>query len=248
MAVAHIYLVDDLVKRVNFAITNSTTVDSTLDSDIRWALEEALMNWIVETRPQDLTTTGTVTTANGTAEYSLPDDFWEMRPNGVRIDGSPYTTLCHLQKEAFQRLQLYSNTGTGTPSHYAILQRSASTAIMSIRFYPIPNATLSIKVDYVALPSRPSTTTSGDGAYLDKRVPPALILPLVRRAALIGFSHMLDASQQAAFADAWATALRLSKDTAVKQGGVIVTPEAWNPATDGGGYGDGAFQAPNILT
>ena len=233
MANNHLYLVDDLVKRINFAVTGSTTVDDALTVDARWALEAAIMEWVLATRPQDVTTTGTVTTADGTAEYALPDDFWEMRPNGVRLNASPYTTLRYMTQAEFQRYEFHSITTTGTPVYYAILSRSSSTGLMQIRFLPIPNATLTIKVDYVPLPAKVRDTTSGDGTYIDKRVPSGLVIPLAHRAAVLGFSHMLDAAQIGAFERSWQEALRMSRDTAVKQGGVVAVPHGYDYETDG---------------
>lgn len=233
MANNYLYLVDDLVKRVNFAVTGSTTVDDALNVDIRWALEAAQLEWLFATRPQDVTTTGSVTTADGTAEYALPDDFWEMRPQGVRLNASPFTTLSYLTQAEFQRYQLHSVTTTGTPSAYVLLARSASTGLMQIRFMPIPNAILTVKVDYVPLPQKLRDTTSGDGTYIDKRVPSGLVLPLARHAAVLGFSHMLDAAQIRAFEKAWEKALEISRDTAVKQGGVVAVPHGYDYDLDG---------------
>lgn len=241
MAVTYIYLVDDLVKRVNFALFGTTTIDSVYDTDIRWALELAMVEWAVETRPQDLTTTGTITTADGTSEYSLPDDFWELRPAGVRINASPWYTLQPIPKPTFQRYELDGTGTTGTPTHYVLLSRSSSTAEFKIRLYPTPNAILSIKVDYVALPAKIRDTVAGDGTYIDKRLPPALIGALPSRAAM-SFAHLLDSAQLNACAARWADAMRISKDTAVKQGGAQIIPEPMSDAFDFGP------RAPGTLT
>ena len=241
MAVTYIYLVDDLVKRVNFMLFGTTTIDSVYDTDIRWALELAMVEWATETRPQDLTTTGTVTTADGTSEYSLPDDFWELRPMGVRINQSPYYTLTPIQKTTFQRYELDSQTGTGTPTHYILVSRNASSAEFKIRLYPTPNAILSVKVDYTALPAKIRDTTSADGTYMDKRLPPALIGALPMRAAM-SFPHLLDSAQLGGYTARWQDIMRISRDTANKQGGAQIVPE---PGDLGLGWG---LRAPDTLT
>lgn len=241
MAVSYQYLVDDLVKRVNFAITGSTTVDDALDTDIRWALEAAQLEFVQTTKPDDFVTTGTVTTANGTAEYDLPDDFREMRPNGVRLAASPYTTLQYLSKTEFQRYQFHSLTGASTPYAYTLLSRSASTAVFTIRFLPIPDATLSIKVDYNALPTRIATTTLAGGSYVDRRLPPALIHALIYRAAL-HFPQLLQPSQLNSYAEMWMKAMSMARESAIKQEGVLATPADYDPRMDT------AFVAPITLT
>lgn len=233
MAVGYIFTVDDLVKRVNFMLFGTTTIDSVYDTDIRWALEQAMVEWAVETRPQDLITTGTVTTANGTSEYSLPDDFWEMAPAGVRINQDPYYTLTWIPKSSFQRYELDGTATTGTPTHYILLARQAADAVFKMRLYPTPNATLSVKVDYYALPTKIRDSASGDGAVIDRRLPPALIGALPMRAAM-NFPNLLDASQLGAFNARWQDVLRLSRDTAVKQGGVQIVPDLMDGGVDFG--------------
>jgi hypothetical protein len=59
---------------------------------------------------------------------------------------------------------------------------------------------------------------------------------------MLEFSHLLDASQRESARENWANAMRISKDTAIKQGGAQIIPEPMSDAFDFGP------RAPGTLT
>lgn len=160
-----------LSQQVLYVLVNdpSTTLDTTLTAQVRWALHCALRDYVSITEHQSFRTDATLVTANGTAEYALADDFLVMLEPGPNFAASDYRTLQYLTEQDFRAFELAKSQATGDPTHYMIRNRSSSTGAATIKLWPTPDSTRTINYHYLAIPAKLYDGT--DATVIDKRLP-----------------------------------------------------------------------------
>lgn len=163
-------LIETLTARVHFAIANTATVDTTLKTEIKWALHCALRELIERTEHSGFRVIGSLTTANGTKTYALPDDFHREIEEGVKFAASDYRTLTYISEQDYDSKMLDANTTTGDPYLYMIRGRNSTSAAAQMSFYPTPSSIRTIYINYLAFPVK--LYDLADGTAIDKRIPP----------------------------------------------------------------------------
>lgn len=167
--------IDNLVIPVYFHLSNVwassiSGVDTNLVSPIKWALHCALRELVERTEHAGFRVAGSVTTANGTATYDLPDDFHREIEEGVKFAASDYRTLKYISPQEWDAAMLDANTTRADPYLYTLIGRNTSTAAARIKFYPTPSSTRTVTVNYLAFPTK--IYDLANGTAIDKRVPP----------------------------------------------------------------------------
>lgn len=160
-----------LVSRIKAKIKNSTSTDTFLDAEIKFAISWTIRDILskVELPAYRTLTTKNLTSAGG-ATYDLPDDFWRIIEPGVRYTSSPYYTLKYIdlqQYDAANGAAIFQSTQR--PMYYTIIGRDATSGVHQIRFFAAPDANYTVQVHYYAHSTDHSA--SADGTNLDVRFP-----------------------------------------------------------------------------
>lgn len=222
-------LVDNIVARACERLINTSTVPTELDTRLRWACDDAIRSYVSETRPQDFITTATKSIVAGTSEYACPDDFFEFMPDGVRFDSTDYRKLSYMTREQYDRMGFERMQATGNPIYYIPEYRKASDASFYYKLWPTPSANFTLRLYYRAIPTSVRATTSGDGTYLDKRLPTMMVHRLIE-GIIMQFPDYLDAGTLAWAEKRWQDAIRLGKDSSTKQAGEPLIPDEMSGA------------------
>lgn len=165
------YLVDTLVDRVSFHVTNSATPDTDLDREIRWALNEKMLDLVTRSGHWGLRTNGTISIVNGTSDYFLADDFHEMIDSSVLLTTSDKRSLVYIPETDYNDYRLQTRDATGTPSHYWISKRSPTTGQAVLHVWPTPTGSDTLAYRYRAIPAQICYSVRGSGEKLDPRFP-----------------------------------------------------------------------------
>ena len=186
----------DLVSRVSFILTNSATAPTALATEIKWALNWAMRELFATHDFPSFKVETTLSTANGTADYALPDDFVKIIEPGLYFDASPRETLHYYEEQDRVELGLMELYSTARkPEWWTIRGRSTTTGAFQLRLLPTPDATYSIRYTYYAHPAL--LAGQADGTEIDRRYPREMDEALVTLAALNPqFTAYLLADQQ----------------------------------------------------
>jgi len=107
-----------------------------------------------------LTPTGSITTADGTYYYALPDDFGYLIDDICFNVATLYEPMKKVGIEDIYRMRNYG-TETGVPQYYAVDEISNTGATgqrFRVYLYPTPSAVWVLNYRYHALPGKLSTT------------------------------------------------------------------------------------------
>jgi len=104
--------------------------------------------------------TQTITTTSSQQEDNLASDFYKIRGVWESAQGQHLTALPHSEWISF--VERLSTIPSGKPTHYNINVFDATDTRWKIRWYPIPDGALSIKVFYWWMPAK----ITGDGTSL----------------------------------------------------------------------------------
>lgn len=183
MAILEVLTVSDLVKRVHFAIANTSTVDSALTDEIKAALHWTMRRMVAHVDHPAFRMEEDLTLVASTQDYDLALDFQRIIDPGVRLNQTPFWTLTALDLQDFDRVDgTRWNQTTSRPTHYSILGRDPSTGLYQIRFFPTPDAAYPIKYRYFAY-TKP-IIKAGDTELIDRRFPRDSVDGLVYGASL----------------------------------------------------------------
>lgn len=164
-------LVDTLVDRVSFQLTNSATPDSDLDREIRWAIQQSVLDALTRSGHWGIRCDGSIVTVAGDSDYALADDFHELLDQSVVFTTNTRMTLKFLPEHEFNVFQLGQASAAGRPTHYWVRSRDVDTGLATMRVWPTPTDVDTIAYRYKAVPRPIDTTLRGDGAVLDRRIP-----------------------------------------------------------------------------
>lgn len=160
-----------LTQQVLYVLMNdtSTTADTTLTSQVRWALHCALRDYVSITEHQAFRTDATIATSNGVAEYALADDFLVLLEPGPSFAASDFRTLQYLTEQDYRAFELAKSQAAGDPTHYMIRNRSSATGAAPIKLWPTPTSVRTINYHYLAIPTK--LYDGSDATVIDKRLP-----------------------------------------------------------------------------
>lgn len=161
-----------ITERVLQIIVNrsSTTADTNLTSEVRWAIHIALRDFVALVQPDAFRRDGVITTASGAATYSLPDDFMQVIEPGVSFATTDFRTLVRFSEMDFRALEIQRAQATGDPTHYLLRFRDDATGQAQITFWPTPTSIRNITVHYLILPTK--LYDGVDATIIHKRLPP----------------------------------------------------------------------------
>ena len=219
-------LVDTLVDRVSFAVTNNATCDNDLDVEIRWALNEKLLDLVTRSNHWGLRTDASFATVASQSEYALADDFHELIDSSVVFTTNDKRTLLYMPETDFNDFWLQTRNSQARPTHYWVRTRSPATGVATIKLWPTPVAVDTVAYRYRAVPTLINTTVRGAGDVLDRRFPIEHV-PTLIHGAVTHFPNYLNAQD-------------LSFHTSLYEQGVAKMKQKANPVT-GQGYNRRAY-------
>lgn len=173
--------VGELVERVCFVLTNSTTVPSGLDTDIKWALDAALDEFCNKYDMPSFRAEGSVSWVASTQDYALPDDFRRMIEPSVRYATAPKYVMAYVELQEWDGLEADRfAVDQNRPRFYTILGADASSGALQIRPLPTPSAAADLVFQYIAKPT--PISSASDATVVDRRFPTHLYHALVEMA------------------------------------------------------------------
>ena len=164
-------LVDTLVDRVSYALVNSSTPDANLDLEIRWALNEVLLDLVTRSDHWGLRMDGSVTLTSGVMDYALADDFHSLIDSSVVYTTNDRRQIQYIPETDFNDFWLQQGNQTGRPYRYFVRAKSQSTGVAQIRFWPTPTQDDTVAYRYRSMPTQVYQTVRGSGEVIDRRFP-----------------------------------------------------------------------------
>jgi hypothetical protein len=173
--------VGDLVERVAFVLTNSTSVPAGLSVDIKWALDAALDEFMNKYDHPAFRKEGSLSWVGGTRDYDLPDDFRRIIEPSLRYTEEPKYTLGYVELQEWDRIEAdrFSND-TDRPRFYTIMGASPTTGVSVLRVLPEPTAAADLEFSYIGKPT--PMRSASDVTAVDPRFPTHLHHGLVEMA------------------------------------------------------------------
>jgi hypothetical protein len=174
--------VGDLVGRVSFALSNLSTPDTALTTEIKWALDAALNDFLNKYDHPAFRKEGSVSWVASTVDYDLPEDFYRMIEPSLKYDEDPKYTLAFVEMQEWDRVEgdRWTVVGVDYPRHYTILDRDSTSGLYQIRPLPTPEAARDLTFWYMSMPS--PMASASDATVVDRRFPPTLNHLLVEKA------------------------------------------------------------------
>lgn len=200
MAVAT-HLVRDVLDSVAFRLTNSTTIDATLEDEILKAIGWTIYDLVSKSDLPAFRTEAQFTLADGTSDYDLPADFERIINDTVYFDSSPREWIPYYEEQQRvkeQWTEWYSSEGK--PRYFTIRDRDSTTGLYQARFIPTPDTTYTVNYTYFAVPTRINEDTDPDAVQIDVRFPRNLISGLIA-GVCCNFPQFLSVDQQQRFED-----------------------------------------------
>jgi hypothetical protein len=205
--------VGSLVSDIAEIVANTASPQTSYANQIKAAAQFALMELVNKTRPSWLhRESGTpITTADGTSDYTLADDFFMMVDTaGVWCTAAPFAVLQYMTMQDW-----VANRGHDTsrksdpPTHYCLPHSDVSTGAQIIRLYPTPSTVRTLKYRYIATPA--AIDAAADSTNLDVRIPPSMHHVLVWGAVANLPGLMNDPQRLALYESRWRSALSDTK-------------------------------------
>lgn len=182
MSAQSIYI-DDLVGEVSFALLNNYRPHDDIDRAIRFALNSCLMQIVDETNHAAFREDGYFTTVAGTSRYDLAEDYQQIIDESVKMAESPFRTLVFRPEYLHNALERDRDEATGSPTHFFVRHRSATTGLWQMQIWPSPDDAYDMTYRYRALPNQIQGTIRGGNSVLDRRFPSESASVLVAGAA-----------------------------------------------------------------
>lgn len=163
--------VQTLVNRVKFHILGVGQTDTSLDTEILWALNSRLQDMIGRTEYPAFRVEAHIVTRSGVEDYWLPDDFDRIIEPSVRFVDSPFWTLRYLDEQDFDVIHgRDAYQARQKPMWFNVRWRDKDSGLFTLRLHPTPDLNYDLAYAYFSLPTRLDTAALTD--TFEPRFPP----------------------------------------------------------------------------
>ncbi len=225
--------VADMISRVSFNITNDSTADSNLSTEIQWALEAAMNRLCFDMDMPSFRKEHVITLTKDTQDYEMPDDFYRVINPGIRFRDDPNWTLEWYDKQDYDRIGGdWRMKNSSRPRHYTMRGVDEVSGRWMMRIAPKPDTDYEAVLHYFAVPARISSAATTD--TLDKRFPSEFWDALVLKAST-KFPQYLTREQIVVYGDQYQEALEDLRRTAMPVAGRIHQNRRYSPGPSSSG-------------
>lgn len=148
--------------RIRYDAVNDTTAvtDAEIDQYINDALQEYYDLVIAAFSDDYFAKSGTITTASGTATYTLPSDFYKLIYVDIGISSQTYSMKKFTVAERNMYKSYPAASGANYPCMYRLIGGLADGTSDQIEFIPTPSGVYTVTLRYV--PAYPTLSSGSD--------------------------------------------------------------------------------------